>query len=295
MKLSKIKVSTKHIQVKDDGSIPLSTVAPYDFEDGDTNNFKDFKATPKKPYSHEQVLKAMFALHRMIERQANNYSKGKLFKAGVVSEGETEDNHNSIIQECYDLLHHLHEAKDETGLQLFMGIVSGIIDLSDVEEEPSESAGVREDQDVVPDADAYGGVLIHGNKVLLREPTNHFGGYVWTFAKGRVDAGEDPQTVALREVYEETGYHAKITHLLPTVYGGSTSTTVFFIMEIVGEPDAFGWETQSIKWASYDEAVELINQTKISSGRNRDLQILQDAFHGDRVAISTLTESKKKN
>lgn len=37
----------------------------------------------------------------------------------------------------------------------------------------------------VPSADAYGGVMINDRgEVQLREPVNHFGGYVWTFAKG---------------------------------------------------------------------------------------------------------------
>ena len=43
------------------------------------------------------------------------------------------------------------------------------------------------------------------DKSLLREPTGHFGGYVWTFLKGGVNAGESPREAALREVHEETG------------------------------------------------------------------------------------------
>lgn len=294
MKLSNIKISDKHVHLSKKGEIPLSDNAPYDFEDGDTSKFKELPAFPKKPFSHEQISRAMIALHKMIERQSKNYSKGKLFKAGiVVSESEQHDDREAgpddLVNECYELLKHLHDVGDDVGVQMFMSIVSEIIEI------PDDSEIVREDvEPSIPKADAYGGVLIHGGKVLLREPTNHFGGYVWTFAKGRVDEGEDPTVAALREVFEETGYHAKITHVLPTSYGGSTSSTGFFIMVPVGEPEAFGWETQSIKWVSYDEAVEMINQTTIASGRRRDLQVLHDAFHGDRIPLSNLTESKKK-
>ena len=35
-------------------------------------------------------------------------------------------------------------------------------------------------------------------------------GYVWTFPKGRPDAGETPERAALREVKEETGYSTKV-------------------------------------------------------------------------------------
>ena len=55
--------------------------------------------------------------------------------------------------------------------------------------------------------DAFGGVLVREDgKILLREPKGHYGGYVWTFPKGRADEGESAREAALREVREETGY-----------------------------------------------------------------------------------------
>ena len=71
------------------------------------------------------------------------------------------------------------------------------------------------------DADAFGGVLIRTDgTILLREPAGHYGGYVWTFPKGRRDPGESAEEAALREVREETGYRARITGKLPGVFGG---------------------------------------------------------------------------
>ena len=39
-------------------------------------------------------------------------------------------------------------------------------------------------------ADAFGGVLVRDDgKILVREPKGHYGGYVWTFPKGRESLG----------------------------------------------------------------------------------------------------------
>lgn len=130
----------------------------------------------------------------------------------------------------------------------------------------------------IPKADAYGGVLIDKTgRVLLREPTGHFGGYVWTFAKGRLDKDEAPEQAALREVREETGYEAQIRSLIPTVFGGTTSTTVFFLMTPLGEPLTASDETAKTVWVSFEEAVKLIGLTKTPTGRERDLAVLQAA------------------
>jgi 8-oxo-dGTP pyrophosphatase MutT (NUDIX family) len=128
-------------------------------------------------------------------------------------------------------------------------------------------------------ADSYGGVLVDASgKVLLREPTQHFGQYVWTFPKGRCDVGETPRAAAQREVLEETGYASQILAPIPKVFGGTTSTTVFFLMRPVGEPAAFGWETASIRWADFDEACQLIGLTRTATGRQRDLDVLNAAI-----------------
>ena len=61
-----------------------------------------------------------------------------------------------------------------------------------------QGKGTQPSASQVPKADAYGGVLIDdAGRILLREPTDHFGGYVWTFAKGRIDKGETPEQAAL--------------------------------------------------------------------------------------------------
>lgn len=128
-------------------------------------------------------------------------------------------------------------------------------------------------------ADAYGGVLLNADgKLLLREPANHFGGYVWTLPKGRPDPGETPRITALREVLEETGYAARILAPIPTLFGGTTSTTAFYLMAPVGEPGPFHFETAAIRWVDPDEARLLIGKTTTPTGRQRDLAVLDAAL-----------------
>ena len=129
----------------------------------------------------------------------------------------------------------------------------------------------------LPQADAYGGLVLDGQqRVLLREPAGHFGGYVWTFAKGRPNPGETPAQAALREVAEETGVHATVVGHLPYAYAGSTGTTAFCVMHDTGQRSAWDGETTAIRWASIQEAEELVGQTTVPAGRQRDLQVLAD-------------------
>lgn len=128
-------------------------------------------------------------------------------------------------------------------------------------------------------ADAYGGVLINDRgEVQLREPANHFGGYVWTFAKGRPEPTETPEETALREVLEETGQGARIVALIPEVFAGTTSSTVFFLMQPVGTPWPFSGETVRTRWVDEKTARRLINKTTLPKGRERDLLVLEAAL-----------------
>ena len=132
---------------------------------------------------------------------------------------------------------------------------------------------------IVPVADAYGGVLINSRgEVLLREPAGHFGGYVWTFAKGKPEPSETPEETALREVLEETGQGARIVALIPQVFAGTTSSSVYFLMEPVGDPAQFEEETASVRWVSEQEARRLISKTVPLAGRQRDRAVLKAAF-----------------
>jgi 8-oxo-dGTP pyrophosphatase MutT (NUDIX family) len=128
---------------------------------------------------------------------------------------------------------------------------------------------------------AYGGVIFDSKgNVLLREPKNHYDGYVWTFPKGRPDPGETPEQTALREVKEETGVDATIVGALPDDYMGGTTINRYYIMRA---PDGSGFvaqddpETASIKWVCVIEAEKYLSQTTNLTGKKRDFAVLADA------------------
>lgn len=131
----------------------------------------------------------------------------------------------------------------------------------------------------IPAAKAYGGTLLtRGGRILLREPANHYDGYVWTFPKGRSDKAEAPEQTALREVREETGYEAEIVDVLPGVFKGGTTTNAYFVMRHIGPPGRFDErETASVRWVEFDAAERLITRTTNQIGRARDLAILAAA------------------
>jgi 8-oxo-dGTP pyrophosphatase MutT (NUDIX family) len=129
---------------------------------------------------------------------------------------------------------------------------------------------------------AYGGVVLDpAGNVLLREPKNHFDGYVWTFAKGRPDPGETPEQTALREVYEETGVHATIISPLPGEFAGGTTINRYFLMTAQAGSGGIApddKETASVRWANPDEAVQLLALTTNPTGRKRDAAVLAAAL-----------------
>lgn len=57
------------------------------------------------------------------------------------------------------------------------------------------------------------GVLIHEDRILLAHWRAH-GRSGWTLPGGGVEPGEDPVEGAVREIWEETGYHASIDEFL---------------------------------------------------------------------------------
>jgi 8-oxo-dGTP pyrophosphatase MutT (NUDIX family) len=127
---------------------------------------------------------------------------------------------------------------------------------------------------------SYGSVLFNQvGQVLLRQPSGGFGGYVWTFAKGRPDPGEHPETTALRETFEETGYRGRILVPIPGNFLGSLTRNQYFLMEALEPPSPFGWETSAIRWAEpLLEAPRLLRLSPNRHGRERDLAVLEAAY-----------------
>lgn len=129
---------------------------------------------------------------------------------------------------------------------------------------------------------AFGGVVIRADgRVLLREPSNHFDHYVWTFAKGRPNKGESPEDAALREVLEEMGIVARIVSPIAGDFIGGTTCNRYYLMEEAesGVPLLpHDKETWTVKWATFEEAKVLIGKTTNSQGRVRDFAVLEAAY-----------------
>jgi 8-oxo-dGTP pyrophosphatase MutT (NUDIX family) len=157
---------------------------------------------------------------------------------------------------------------------------------------------------------AYGGVVFdHQGRVLLREPRDHFDGYVWTFPKGRPQEAESPDVTAEREVFEESGVSARILAPIPGEFLGGTSINRYFLMMPRGKAVDLGPEddeTVATCWADLERAKVMIGQTTNKVGRKRDLAVLEAAcktrkwvienqpFLGDREVVTGLVETFTK-
>lgn len=65
--------------------------------------------------------------------------------------------------------------------------------------------------------EAAGGIVLGAEGVLMIKVRNLEGRVVWTFPKGRLEAGETPDQAALREVLEETGWTCRLLEKLGEV------------------------------------------------------------------------------
>jgi 8-oxo-dGTP diphosphatase len=127
---------------------------------------------------------------------------------------------------------------------------------------------------------AYGGIVFDAEgRVLLRKPSNGWGGYAWTFPKGAPDLeiNTSPEQTALREVREETGVTCEVVSSLPGRYESDTCFTQYFLMRPLSQVPEFDFETEEVRWVAVEEAVQLISLTSTPKGLKRDLDALASA------------------
>ena len=152
--------------------------------------------------------------------------------------------------------------------------------LNKIENSSPPSSSIAKPKSEIKKASAFGGVLIDPQgRILLREPQNHYDGYVWTFAKGKPNEGEGPEAAALREVREETGFDAEIIDQIPGVFTGGTGASAYYLMRPLDQKSAVDpKETAGIRWVTADEARALISKTTNKIGKKRDLAVLDAAL-----------------
>ena len=86
--------------------------------------------------------------------------------------------------------------------------------------------------------ESFGGVLANarGQFLLQRSETDFFGDLPWTFVKGPSKQDETPDQTALRVVFEETGYQARIIAALGN-YDGPAPASDFSAGSLEGIPE----------------------------------------------------------
>ena len=113
-------------------------------------------------------------------------------------------------------------------------------------------------------------------RLTIREPTNHFGGYEWTYAKGRLDPGETARQTAHRELFEETGLRGRIIGLLGD-FGGDTSVTRLYLAVRTGGVETLSDETQAIETVDPLTALERFNRQRDKDALVRLIELAASA------------------
>jgi 8-oxo-dGTP pyrophosphatase MutT (NUDIX family) len=101
--------------------------------------------------------------------------------------------------------------------------------------------------------------------MLLASRRTRRGDLVWGLPKGLVEADEDPEETALREVREETGYEGTVREKIGDVsywfvWEGTRirKTVHFFLMDDSGaEPGTRDAEMEDVKWFLLAEAADV--------------------------------------
>ena len=115
-----------------------------------------------------------------------------------------------------------------------------------------------------PDTRLSSGVIMRepDGRVWLVKPSKGFGGYNWTFPKGGVEEGLHPQANAIKEVYEESGLHARITGYAGDYKGDTGITRMYFAERIGGHPKDHHWETEQVALAHPDDLNAMLNRSR---------------------------------
>ena len=113
-------------------------------------------------------------------------------------------------------------------------------------------------------------------RLTIREPTNHFGGYKHTFAKGRLDPDETPRQAAHRELFEETGLHARIVGLVGD-FDGDTGVTRLYVGVRAGGVETLSAETQAINTVGPLTALDMLNRQRDKDALLRLIEIAASA------------------
>lgn len=119
-----------------------------------------------------------------------------------------------------------------------------------------------------------GGVVVNERgEIALVKPSGGYGGYKWTFPKGRVEGRELFEQAALREVKEESGLVGEIVELIGK-FEGTSSYTYYYLMKLVKDTKHYDWETEEVKFVTPEEAKGMLNSDRDQKVLVKVIQLL---------------------
>jgi len=88
----------------------------------------------------------------------------------------------------------------------------------------------------------------------------------WTFPKGKVEVGEEPQQAALREVEEETGFQVRLGDEAGSTFyvnqRGRQKTARYWTMEVSVASLPPNAEVDELRWLPLEEALHLLTHDR---------------------------------
>lgn len=114
----------------------------------------------------------------------------------------------------------------------------------------------------VPDGkNASSGCVIEepDGRVWLVSPTNQFGGYISTFAKGTAEPELSLQANACKEIFEELGLQVEITGFIGDFERTTSVCRMYRARRVGGSPVALGWESQAAHLVPKNKLYDLLN------------------------------------
>lgn len=114
-----------------------------------------------------------------------------------------------------------------------------------------------------PDGKQGAGVIIRepDGRVWIVHPSKQFGGYKATFPKGTQEPGMSLRATALKETYEESGLHVKLTGFAGDKKRSTGNARYYYAERIGGSPADHGWETEAVTLADPADLKDFLNNS----------------------------------
>ena len=124
-----------------------------------------------------------------------------------------------------------------------------------------------------PGASAVVPIDHDGQVVLVRQYRHAAGGWIYEVPAGKLDAGEDPQDCARREVREETGFQAGDLHSLGWIWTtpGFTDEKIWLFAAtdlVAAEQDLDDDELLEVVHVPRDQAIEMAVDGRIGDSKS---------------------------